>query len=342
MKDTTIAIDIAKQVFQMHWVNMDTGEIHRQLLKRAKVLSFLVKYPDTTIVMEACGSAHDWARKIMALNRGHTVKLIAAKFVRPFVRGNKTDAADAQAIWEASRQPGQHFVAVKSIEQQAVLSMHRLREQLVKIRTMQVNQLRGLLYEFGEILPKGRQRFMKEAGAAIARLEEQLPAMLLHSLQEQLQRLRTLDQEIERVEQRIEAWHKTEADSQRIAAIPGVGVLTASAAVAIMGQADTFKSGREFAAYLGLVPKQCGTGGKVKLLGVSKRGDVYLRTLLIHGARSVLTHSKELEPGLQKLLARRPRNVVAVALANKMARTIWALLKHGREYQKGHAWLQAA
>jgi transposase len=166
--------------------------------------------------------------------------------------------------------------------------------------------------------------------------------MLLQSMQEQLQRLRGLEQEIERLEQRIEAWHKAETDSQRIAAIPGVGVLTASAAVAIMGQADTFKSGREFAAYLGLVPKQCGTGGKVKLLGVSKRGDVYLRTLLIHGARSVLTHSKELAPGLQKLLARRPRNVVAVALANKMARTIWALLKHERVYQKGHACLQAA
>jgi transposase len=292
--------------------------------------------------MEACGSAHYWARKIAALNQGHEVKLIAAQFVRPFVRSNKTDVADAQAIWEAARQPGRAFVAVKSAEQQAILSLHRMREQLVKIRTMQVNQLRGLLYEFGEALPQGRQRFMKEVGGALARLEEELPAMLWHSLQEQLAGLRRLEDEIHQLEKRIQIWLQADSDCQRIATIPGVGLLTASAAVATIGNVEVFKSGREFAAYLGLVPGQTGTGGKVRLLGISKRGDKYVRKLLIHGARSVLNHSKELEPGLQALLKRRPKNVVAVALANKMARTIWALLKHEREYQKGYVSKQAA
>lgn len=342
MKDTTIAIDIAKQVFQVHWVNMETGEIHRQSLKRAQMLPFLAKHPETTIVMEACGSAHYWARKIATLNQGHVVKLIAAKFVRAFVRSNKTDAADAQAIWEASRQPGRTFVAVKSAEQQAVLSLHRLREQLVKFRTMQVNQMRGLLYEFGEVLPQGRHRFMKEVGAALGRFEEELPAMLLHSLQEQLVGLRRLEDEIDQLEKRIETWLRADRGCQRIAAIPGVGPLTASAAVATIGNPDAFKSVREFAAYLGLVPGQSGTGGKVRLLGISKRGDKYMRKLLIHGARSVLNRSRELDPGLQGLLKRRPKNVVAVALANKMARTIWALLKYEREYQKGYVSQQAA
>jgi transposase len=213
--------------------------------------------------MEACGSAHHWGRVLKGL--GHEVKLIAAQFVRPFVKTNKTDAADAEAIWTASAQPGMRFVALKSEEQQGVLSLHRVRAQCVKVRTMQAHQVRGLLYEFG--------------------------------------------------------------------------LLSATAVVATVGDARSFRSGREFAAFLGLVPRQSGTGGRVKLLGISKRGDPYLRTLLIHGARSVLTQQARTncqpDPWLNALLARRPKNVAIVALANKMARTIWALMAHGRAFDRG-------
>lgn len=342
MKHTLIALDIAKQVVQAYWVDADSGEIHNRAVKRAQVLPFLSKHPGAMVVMEACGSAHHWARQILALGREHEVKLIAAQFVRPFVKRNKTDAADAQAIWEAVQRPNMTFVAVKTPEQQAVLSLHRIREQMVKMRTMQVNQMRGLLYEFGEVMPQGRLRFMKEVGQALARLEEQLPAMLLHTLRERLDTLRHLDEAIAGVEQRIDSWHKEDVACQRIAAIPGIGKLTASAMVATIGDVRTYRSGRELSASLGLVPRQTGTGGKVRLLGISKRGDVYLRTLLLHGARAVIQHAKEPDPWLQKLLARRPKNVAATALANKMARMIWAVLRYERIYEKGYGRAQAA
>ncbi|OOA32284.1 IS110 family transposase, partial [Burkholderia cenocepacia] len=207
------------------------------------------------------------------------------------------------------------------------------RQQLVRIRVMQVNQLRGLLYEFGVVLPQGRRASIEAAKAALASLADELPAMLLDSLQDQLSRLRALDEQIARIEQRILSWRRNDDACLRISEIPGVGVLTATAAVSVIGQAKTFRSGREFAAYLGLVPRQNGSGGKIKLGGISKRGDVYLRTLLIHGARSVISSSKHLPERLRQMLSRRPTNVVAVALANKMARTIWALLAHGRTYE---------
>ncbi len=191
----------------------------------------------------------------------------------------------------------------------------------------------GLLYEFGVVLPQGRRASVEAAKAALASLADQLPAMLTDSLQDQLSRLRVLDEQIARLEHRIIEWRRNDDACRRISEIPGVGVLTATAAVSVIGQAGTFRSGREFAAYLGLVPRQNSSGGKIKLVGISKRGDVYLRTLLIHGARSVISSSKHLSDQLRALLARRPTNVVAVALANKMARTIWALLAYGRTYQ---------
>lgn len=257
--------------------------------------------------------------------------------MRPFVKSNKNDAADAAAIWEAAQRPGMRFVAVKTEDQQAMLAMHRIRQQLVRIRVMQVNQLRGLLYEFGVVLPQGRRASIDAAKAALASLADELPAMLLDSLQDQLSRLRALDEQIARIEQRILNWRRNDDACLRISEIPGVGVLTATAAVSVIGQARTFRSGREFAAYLGLVPRQNGSGGKIKLGGISKRGDVYLRTLLIHGARSVISSSKHLPDRLRQMLSRRPTNVVAVALANKMARTIWALLAYGRTYQAAPA-----
>jgi transposase len=261
------------------------------------------------------------------------VRLIAAQFVRPFVKSNKNDAADAAAIWEAAQRPDMRFVAVKTEDQQAMLSLHRIRQQLVRIRVMQINQLRGLLYEFGVVLPQGRRPSIEAAKAALASLGDQLPAMLTDSLQDQLSRLSALDDQIARLEQRITDWRRNDDACLRISEIPGVGVLTATAAVSVIGQAKSFRSGREFAAYLGLVPRQNSSGGRTKLGGISKRGDVYLRTLLIHGARSVISSSRHLPERLRLLLTRRPTNVVAVALANKMARTIWALLAYGRAYQ---------
>jgi transposase len=335
MNVTTFGLDLAKRVMQLHWVDGETGEICRRQLKRGQVLEFFARRAPAVIAMEACGSAHYWGRKFEAL--GHQVRLIAAQFVRPFVKTNKTDAADAQAIWEAAQRPGMRFVALKSEGQQSVLMLHRMREQLVKMRTMQVNQLRGLLYEFGAELPAGRSQAIARIPEELARLESVLPAMVIDTVREQLQRIEALNRDVTAIERRLAAWKKDDAASRRLMDIPGVGLLTATAAVATIGEARAFKSGREFAAFVGLVPRQSGTGGRVKLLGISKRGDVYLRTLLIHGARSVITHGKQHDAWLTRLLARRPFNAAVVALANKMARTIWALLAHERTYQKGYA-----
>ncbi|MFL9912872.1 IS110 family RNA-guided transposase [Paraburkholderia sp. RL17-337-BIB-A] len=331
MEPTTIAIDLAKSVFQVHFVEPDTGAIHSKVLKRAQLKPFFANRARCRIVMEACGSAHHWARQLSAL--GHDVRLIAAQFVRPFVKSNKNDAADAAAIWEAAQRPGMRFVAIKTEDQQAMLALHRIRQQLVRFRVMQVNQLRGLLYEFGVILPQGRRASVEAAKISLASMADQLPAMLTDSLQDQLSRLLALDEQILRIEQRITEWRRGDEACRRISEIPGVGLLTATAAVAVIGNAHAFRSGREFAAYLGLVPRQNSSGGKVRLGGISKRGDVYLRTLLIHGARSVISSSKYLSEHLRGMLARRPTNVVAVALANKAARTIWALLAYGRTYK---------
>jgi len=334
MKVTTFGLDLAKRVLQLHWVEMETGEICRRQLKRGQVLEFFANRERSVIAMEACGSAHYWARKLAGL--GHEVRLIAAQFVRPFVKTNKTDAADAQAIWEAAQRPGMKFVAVKSEGQQGVLMLHRMRAQLVKMRTMQTNQLRGLLYEFGADLPQGRQQGVERIPSELDKLEAVLPAMVIETIRSQLKRIEALDQDIAQIERHLAAWKKDDKAAKRLMDIPGVGLLTATAAVATIGDARAFKSGREFAAFAGLVPRQSGTGGRVRLLGISKRGDVYLRILLIHGARSVITHGKQREPWLEQLLSRRPFNAAVVALANKMARTIWALLAHDRTYEKGY------
>lgn len=335
MKVTVFGVDLAKRVFQLHWVDMETGEICRRQLKRTQMAEFFANREPSVVAMEACGSAHYWARKLLAL--GHEVRLIAGQFVRPFVKTNKTDVADAQAIWEAAQRPGMKFVSVKSEEQQGVLMIHRMRAQLVKMRTMQVQQLRGLLYEFGANLPQGRQAGMERIPAELARLEARLPAMVIDAARQQIRRIEALDADIAELEKKLVLWKKENAAVKRLMAIPGVGIPTATAAVAMVGDAKAFKNGREFAAYVGLVPRQSGTGGRVKLLGISKRGDTYLRTLLIHGARAVIQHAKEPGPWLTNLLARRPHNAAVVALANKTARTIWAMLAHDRTYQKDYA-----
>jgi transposase len=337
MKVTTYGLDLAKRVFQVHTVDAVTGEIDRRTLKRNQVLKYFANREPGVVAMEACGSAHYWARQLVTI--GHDVKLIAAQFVRPFVKSNKTDAADAAAIWEAAQRPGMRYVALKDEEQQAVLALHRLREQRVKVRSMLVNQLHGLMAEFGVALPLGWIVMLKHAGDLLADDERcPIPALLRSSLLDQIQHIRALGEQIQILERQIVTWQRRAEQCRRITQIPGVGPLTATAAVATIGDARFFRSGREFAAFLGLVPRQSGTGGRVKLLGISKRGDRYLRTLLIHGARAVLSSQERSASGpnawLKQLLQRRARNVVIVALANKMARMIWALLAHGRTYQR--------
>ena len=343
MNTTTYGLDLAKRVFQVHWVEPQTGEVKRRALARADVSVFFARREAGLIAMEACGSGHHWGRVLQRF--GHEVKLIAAQFVRPFVKTNKTDAADAEAIWEAVQRPGMRFVAVKSEEQQAVLSLHRIRQQCVKVRTMQAHQVRGLLYEFGVVVPKGWRALLAQAGPLLAdETRCPVPELVRRELMTQLEGLRTVTTRIGELERQIGSWQRRESECQRIAAVPGVGKLTATAVVATVGDARMFRSGREFAAFLGLVPRQSGTGGRVKLLGISKRGDPYLRTLLIHGARAVLNHQsragRTLDPWMKELLSRRPKNVAIVALANKMARTIWALMVHRRAFDR--SWGQSA
>lgn len=335
MKDskTVVGVDIAKRVFQLHWIDMETGEIVSLQLKREKFLEHFANRQPCLIGMEACGGAQHWARKLTAM--GHPVRLLPGKAVKPFVTGNKNDRHDARAIWTAVQQPHVKAVAIKTEEQQAILALHRMRSQLVKFRTAQINGLRGLLTEYGEVMAQGKAAVRNGITQALARLSDRLPTIVLDTLREQWARIEQMDAEIATIERRIKDWLKQDGACRRIAEIPGVGPLTATAALAIMGDAKAFKSGREFAAFAGLVPRQTGTGGRIKLLGISKRGDTYLRTLLIHGARAVLTNAKDPGPWVTELRQRRPLNVAVVALANKMARTIWALLAHERAYQKG-------
>lgn len=334
MNAMTYGLDVAKRVFQMYWVDSLTGEIVNRRFGRDELIEFLARRPAGRVALEACGSAHWWARKIKSL--GHEVVLLHAKFIRPFVQTNKTDAADARTIWTAMQQPEMRTVAAKTADQQAMLSLHRMRALLIKFRTMQVNQLRGLLYEFGVTFRAGRQAGLSEIRTRMTDLEDVLPEAMLRGLQDQLKRIDGLQQDIDALEKRIGAWQKQEVACRAISAIPGIGTLTATALVAMIGDAKTFKSGREFAAFLGLVPRQSGTGGKIRLGSISKRGDPYTRTLLIHGARSVLCHTKLLTAWQKGIQARRPANVAAVAMANKMARTAWAILAHGRTYQKDY------
>ncbi|MFC5474608.1 IS110 family transposase [Paraherbaspirillum soli] len=326
MKITTIGIDLAKSVFQIHGVDSHGKAVLRKKLSRAKMLEFFIKLPPCLIGMEACGSAHYWARKLVEM--GHTVKLMAPQFVKPYVKANKNDAADAEAICEAVSRPNMRFVAIKTEEQQAILSLHRVRQSFVKARTAQSNQIRGLLSEFGVILPRG----MADIARRLPELLEKtnLPDSFRELLQRLYQHFKELDKQVEELDQKIQLWHRNSAISRQLAEIPGIGPITASALVASIGDASSFANGRQLAAWLGLVPKQHSSGGKALLLGISKRGDCYLRTLLIHGARAVIRRAED-KPGgtwLSKLLARRHKNVAAVALANKNARIVWALLTH--------------
>ncbi|WP_345830974.1 IS110 family transposase (plasmid) [Pantoea sp. BRR-3P] len=331
MKFIPVGVDIAKNVMQVHFVNTDTGEIFNKAIRRDKFLEFFTNRSPCLIGMEACGGAHHWARALTSL--GHKVKLMPGEFVKAFNIRNKNDTADAQAIWRAVQQPGK-AVAIKTEQQQAMLALHRIRSQLMKFRLMQTNALHGLLAEYGEVMRKGHASLVKNVPEILARLSERLPAVLIDSLREQLSEVERTDDRITDIERRIRELSRDDPGVKAISEIPGVGFLTATAAVASMGSADAFRSGREFAAWVGLVPRQTGTGGKIQLLGISKRGDKYLRKLLVNGAHSVIQNAREPGPWITDLLKRRPVNVASVALANKMARIIWAVLSQGRPYQK--------
>jgi transposase len=335
---TTIGLDIAKHVIQVHAVDQQSKPVLRKALKRHQVLTFFANLPPCLIGIEACGGAHDWARRLAAL--GHTVKLIAPQFVKPYVKANKHDAADAEAICEAVSRPSMRFVAVKTPEQQALLSLHRARQGFVKARTAQANQIRGLLAEFGLVAPKGLAPLKTRIPEILEDAENGLPASFRELIQVLSAHLTELDRQVHDLTQRIEMAHRENTLSQRLAQIPGIGPLIATALLASIGDIRSFANGRQVAAWLGLVPKQSSTGGKTRLLGISKRGDTYLRTLLIHGARSALKAAqRKADAGavwLTQLAERRHPNIAAVALANKNVRVAFALLAHDRDYRPGH------
>ena len=335
MKITTAGIDLAKNLQQVYGVDERGNAVLKKQLKRSQVLSFFVNLPPCLIGMEACGSAHHWARKLQKL--GHTVKLMAPQFVKPYVKTNKNDVADAEAICEAVSRPNMRFVPIKNAEQQAVLALHRARQGFVRARTAQANQIRGLLAEYGIVIPQGICHITQRLPGILEDGESDLPGMFRQLLQRLGEHLTELDRQVGELELQIQLWHREHDASRKLAQIPGIGPITASALVASIGDAKSFKNGRQLAAWLGLVPRQHSSGGKSTLLGISKRGDTYLRMLLIHGARSVIRVAEGkvgyAQSWLGRLIGRRHPNVAAVALANKNARIVWALLKHERDYQ---------
>jgi transposase len=332
---TTIGLDLAKRVFQVHGADGEGRPVLRKKFRRAKLIPFFADLPPCLVGMEACASAHHWAWELQAL--GHEVRLIPPQYVRPFVKTNKNDAADAEAICEAVTRPTMRFAAVKSAEQQSVLMLHRVRELLVRQRTMVINALRGHCAEFGIVVAQGAPK-VEELIAIIEDSDDtRLPSLAREALGALVGQLRSAQGRIKALETRLMAWHRSSEASRRLAAIPGVGVITATALVATIGDASQFRSGRQLSAWLGLVPRQHSSGGKEHLGRISKHGDGYIRRLLVHGARTVLRWRRA-KPGTRpgwtdRLLARRPTNVVLVAMANKTARVAWALLRHERTYQ---------
>ncbi len=325
-----IGIDIAKNVFQLHVVGAETGEIERHKLRRDRVTTFFANRQRSLVALEACGGANHWARTLQSL--GHEVKLLPAKHVRPFVLRDKTDARDAQAIWVAAQQFHIKAVPIKNEQQQTCLTLHRMRAQLMKVRIMQTNALRGLLYEFGIVLPEGHRVLLKRVQDELAKAQEQarLPDVVVASVQDQLRRIYSLQDEIDK---RLASMIKQNQHMHALQAIPGIGPLTATALVSTATDLSSFESGRQFAAWLGLTPRQTGTGGKTRQLGISKRGDLYVRTMLMHGARAVIARSQR-SGWIERLLLRRPYSVVVAALANKLARTAWAVLVKGKAFDQ--------
>jgi transposase len=333
MQVTTIGLDLAKNVFQVHGVDA-TGKVTvTKKLRRSQVLALFEKLPPCLVGIEACATSHHWARELKAL--GHDVRLMPASYVKAYVKRGKNDAADAAAICEAVTRPSMRFVPMKSAEQQAVLMLHRTRDLLVRQRTQLINAMRAHLAEFGLVAARGRDG--RKSLIAIVRDEaNRLPDLARRALRAILSQLDALQQQIGDIERDIHAQHRSSEASRRLETIPGIGVIGATAIAATVTDPTTFKSGREFAAWIGLVPRQNSSGGKERLGSISKQGDRYLRRLLIVGATTVVQHARkhpDKHPWLISLLARRPAKVVAVALANKMARIAWAVLARGETYR---------
>jgi transposase len=335
MQATTVGIDLAKNVFRVHGCDAHGKPVLRKQIGRRQLLSFIANLPQCLVAMEACASAHYWAREIEKF--GHQVRLIAPRFVKPYVKANKNDASDAEAICEAASRPSMRFVSVKSVAQQDVQSVHRVRQQLVKNRTALVNQARGLLAEYGIVVARGVSRLRRALPAILEDRENGLSGVMRELLGEIGERLRFIDDRLRKYDVTIQRLFHQDERCRRLAEVEGVGPLIATALVAAVGNATEFKSGRELAAYLGLVPRHRASGGRTVLLGISKRGDRYLRTLLVHGARSAM-RTIERRPGARaawagRLKLSRGANVAAVALANKNARVLWALLSRGQSYR---------
>ncbi len=336
MQVITIGLDLSKRVFQVHGVDESGAPVVRRRLRRSEVLPFFSALAPCVVGLEACGAAHHWARELGKL--GHDVRMIAPSYVKPYVkRGKKNDAVDAAAICEAVQRPGMRFVAIKSVDQQGALTLHRSRALLIRQRTMLINALRGHLAEFGIVAPQG-VRHVKVLAAQVANDgENRIPEVARPALRALCDQIAHLGGRISEIDRAIYAWHKTSDVSRRLATIPGFGPMTASAIAATIGDPSQFRSGRHFAAWLGLVPRQHSSAGKERLGRISKMGDRYLRTLLVLGATSRLRCARR--PGapdaawINQLLARRPPRLVSVALANKMARVAWAVMNHREPYR---------
>jgi transposase len=331
---TTIGLDLAKHVFQVHGVDAEGAPVLRKQLRRSQVLAFFSRLPPCLVGLEACATAHYWARELRAL--GHEVRLMPAQYVKAYVKRNKNDPADAAAACEAVARPTMRFVAVKTADQQAAVLLHRGRERLVRQRTALVNALRGHLAEFGVIAPQG----LRHVGKLIAIVRDEgdarLPDLARAVLEVLAGQIEQLEAAVAGLEKQLMAWHKSNPVSQRLATIPGIGPIIATAIAATVTEPSGFRNGREFAAWLGLVPRQNSTGGKIRLGGISKRGNRYLRRLLINGASANLLRSKatNADPWVIGMRRRRPSLVVAVALANKTARIAWAVMHRQENYQR--------
>ena len=333
MKQVTIlGIDLAKNSFQLHGVNAKGKTVLKKKVSRSQLLLTIANLPQCLIGMEACGGANYFAREFVGF--GHTVKLISPQFVKPYVKSNKNDAADAEAICEAVQRPSMRFVPIKNLEQQDIQSIHRIRSRLIKEKTALMNSIRGLLQEYGVTIPQGASALKKQL---IELSDSEITSTTLFFCKDLYQELLEKENNISKYDVKISEIYESSEVCKKIATVPGVGKQIATIIYSVLGNGAEFKNGREFAAYLGLVPRQASTGGKSKLLGISKRGDKYIRSLLVHGARSVLlyapTKTDSRSIWIQKLKERKGMNTTTVAIANRNARIIWAIVKNNSSYK---------
>ncbi|CBY25352.1 transposase [Yersinia enterocolitica subsp. palearctica Y11] len=334
MKVSTLGIDLAKNVFQLHGVGCNGQTVLKKKLTRDKFLPFLMQLEPCLIGMEACASSHHFARVLRQY--GHEVKLIPPQYVKPYVKTNKTDAADAEAICEAVARPNMRFVQIKTAEQQAILVLHTERNILIRERTACANSMRAILAEFGIIMPRTLSQLYKKIPEILEEYDNELSPFVRCSVARQLEHLQGVEDQITFIEQELSRWAKTQPACQRVMKVPGVGLMTATYLVASVGNGQQFHSAKQFAAWLGLVPREFSSGGKQRLGRISKRGDRYFRYLLVHGARAVaavIERHKDNMPWLYRLLNKKAYNVAVVAQANKTARILWSMLVHHTEYR---------